>query len=89
MTTSDNQTLDDTATPQQAIELELLPCGFLAKGRKDIMEQGKMDQLEYNVTHLQHIFWSTVMEPRRRKKFEIQHGKGNQAKSENDKRLGD
>ena len=32
--------LDDTARQQQTIRLELLPRSFLAKGWKDVMEQG-------------------------------------------------
>jgi hypothetical protein len=89
LATSGDQATDDAAVQQQAIGLELLPRGFLAKGWKDAMEKGRMEQLEHKMTHLQRILWSTVMEPIWRKRCELQYGKDTREEAENDIRLGD
>ena len=78
----------DAATDQQkTIGLELVPRGFIAIGRKDIIEEGGTVQPKHKMTHLQRLLWSTVMVSLCNKRCTIQHGNGNQSEEANDLRL--
>ena len=76
---SGSSALDLATSQQKTIGLKLLPRGFIAKGWKDVMEEGGTEQPEYKMTHLQRILWSTVTVPIWNKRCEIQYGKDNRA----------
>ena len=55
--------LDLATNQQKTIGLKLLPRGFIARGWKDAMEEGVIEQPEHKMTRHKRILWPTAIVP--------------------------